>query len=129
MWRRTAVIVVLAAPALLSGCGTLANIQSTESIKPPGGHGEVSRIYGGVQTDCTAIRASAKEVANGEQDSVARLFIWTFDLPLSLIGDTLTLPYTLTHPTDLSLKSGQRGALPDAPKGDTPTRGAPAANQ
>ena len=129
MWRRTTVIVVLAAPMLLSGCGTVANIQPWESITPPGYRGEVSRIFGGVQTDCTAIRASAKEVANGEHDSAGRLLIWTLDLPLSLIGDTLTLPYTLTHPPDLLLKSGQPGGSPDAPRGDTPTRSALAANQ
>src|SRR4029079_6814850 len=104
---RSAGIVALMATALLSGCGTVANMQETSGITPPGGRGEPSRVYGGVQSDFSAIQASVQQVSNGEQDSVARLLIWALDVPLSLIGDTVTLPYILAHQPDPALKSGQ----------------------
>jgi uncharacterized protein YceK len=124
MWCRTAGIVAMAVTALLSGCGTVANMQPGASMTSAGPSGEEPQVYGGVKSDTVAIRSWASAVANGEPDSAARLLMWTLDLPLSAIGDTLTLPYTLSHQPEQAPNTGQPGAVPDAPKGNPPARGA-----
>jgi len=116
--------VALATTALLSGCGTIANMQPGGWIAPTGTGDEETRVYGGVKDDTIAIRNWATAVANGEQDSAARLLVWSLDLPLSAIGDTLTLPYTMKHQPPAP-GSDQPSTTPDTSRSATPTRGTP----
>jgi uncharacterized protein YceK len=91
--RRVVILVSLIAfgPA---GCGTVANLKSGG---PP---------YGGV---CEAARTGARCAARaGQGHCIPPAFDWTaaaynyaIDLPLSAVGDTVTLPITvLTHRTE-----------------------------
>jgi len=87
--------------ALCSGCGTVMN---TAYLAPSEG-GE--RVYGGVRTDW--------EVAAEPQATpawVAAIFL--ADLPLSLAGDTLTLPYVLALSLTKDQAAGPSGQPGDA---------------
>jgi uncharacterized protein YceK len=85
-WRVWAAAVAVL--PVLGGCGTLSNITD---------QAPAVRAYGGVQRDWMLL-TMAQEDDSG--------IMWAFvpalavDLPLSVVGDTLTLPYTaLTDPT------------------------------
>src|SRR5687768_16376702 len=79
---------------LLAGCGTVANL-----VPVPPATGEM-RVYGGVATDLdTARQMSAGAAAT--DDPVERCLCYAnaalavLDVPLSAVGDTLTLPVTV----------------------------------
>jgi len=68
-----------------SGCATALNVQDDALRKP----------YGGVTMRLTDFFGGSE---SGPFSEYAALFFWPFwvvDKPLSFIGDTLTLPYTL----------------------------------
>jgi uncharacterized protein YceK len=92
-----AVAVACAAYVFLCGCGTARNLQEDEP-----------KIYGGVRVDveaCTnAVTASISQrpvndspaPAPGLAPNVVEGMARLADLPLSLIADTFSLPFTLT---------------------------------
>jgi uncharacterized protein YceK len=89
--------------AVLQGCGTVVNltlgVETGESKAAThsswGGLSMETRIYGGIQNDVHGIG----EAVSGEEGfwwSVLSFVFFTFvDFPLSLVADTLTLPYTI----------------------------------
>ena len=88
--RTLAGLGLFVAAVLCGGCGTLKNLNPT-----PTGEGEIpppTRIYGGVRQDWTEL----KTLDFGDVACINLYFLplYLADLPLSLIGDTLTLPYT-----------------------------------
>jgi hypothetical protein len=95
------------------GCGTLANIDGRQlPALSETGH-EVARPFGGIRRDLAWIKAGS---APGNLKYVA-------DLPLSLVGDIVTLPTTVigiqsdsllqgTEPIP-PLSSGRNGNVPD----------------
>lgn len=70
---------------LLSGCGTAAN--TLWWSRDEGG----LRVYGGVRAETEKLR---QHVADPERAD-SRDLLLALDLPLSLVGDTLTLPITV----------------------------------
>lgn len=80
MRRNLLLATILAIPS--GGCATAINTQDAALCKP----------FGGVTMPLTDFFGGGSM-----SDSVALLFwpIWLVDKPLSLVGDTLTLPYTL----------------------------------
>jgi len=92
-------IVLLLACLPLAGCGTVSNLAAQ---KP--GQGGVSP-FGGVRHDLLSIKQAANgESAVGHPGSeralhphLALMLVCAADLPLSLIGDVLTWPYTVTY--------------------------------
>jgi uncharacterized protein YceK len=68
-----------------SGCGTVLNFFNGESAGP-------KRIYGGVQMDC---QMAAEQLKDHRVDGPPLVLLTLFDLPLSVLGDTLTLPLVL----------------------------------
>ena len=96
---RSTLPMVLAAAALsCTGCGTVVN---TLVLCPEEGG---QRIYGGVRVDLdvanplkrdSGIVREAGAVPLTPADRVGRLAFLCIDLPLSIIGDTLTLPLIL----------------------------------
>ena len=67
------------------GCGTMANIEGRR-LPPPSPPGqEVSRPFGGVRRDIEWVQ-SVKSPGN---------LVYVADLPLSLVGDLVTLPKTV----------------------------------
>jgi len=73
-------VLVLALGFFTVGCGTIAN--HVDSPEPNGV--ESGQVYGGVGWDLYMIVK--------DPDTPA---IWVWDLPLSMAGDTLLLPYDL----------------------------------
>jgi uncharacterized protein YceK len=101
-WRVWAVVI-----PCLSGCGTVSNLAGPDAK---------ARVYGGVRQDCAAFYGMEVNAAalrspncdtfdgNKNNDIVLRSPFAVFaalDLPLSVVGDTLTLPYTLFVNSDL----------------------------
>jgi hypothetical protein len=85
---------ILAIPS--GGCATAINTQDAALCKP----------FGGVTMPLTDFFGGSMS------DAVALLFwpIWLVDKPLSLVGDTLTLPYTLWVQRDAGSDSTGQGA-------------------
>ena len=82
---------------LSSGCGTLHNLPRPGPAPMLGPGDPGSRTYGGVRADWDMITGKHFD---DEYRLVLRKFtapIFALDLPLTLIGDTLTLPYTLAY--------------------------------
>lgn len=85
-------------PMLLSlcmcGCGTVLNLVAVEDegagIFAQGNQTAPKMVYGGVAID----GVSGAEWMN-QGDTLLGLYVWCIDLPLSVAGDTLTLPYTI----------------------------------
>jgi uncharacterized protein YceK len=79
------IVCVLAASALLvGGCGTFTNLTDD------GG----TRIYGGVTRDVDQVLDSYT-ASNNSAIYFAGLLVWCADVPLSALGDTVTLPYVV----------------------------------
>jgi uncharacterized protein YceK len=85
MAYRAICVALLLSTVPLAGCGTIGNLARPG---PPVGGGKVP--FGGVQLDQEHIQQASAE------DSKKRL-LWVADLPLSLIGDVVTWPYTATY--------------------------------
>lgn len=88
-------IILCALCLVLSGCGTICNVSS----------GRRASIYGGVRKNVECIRDGTRWLIpsdimplGGGAQGVICLGHWIgggVDMPLSLVGDTLTLPYVL----------------------------------
>jgi uncharacterized protein YceK len=93
----------------VSGCGTVGNLWAC--CGKSGG----DRIYGGVCQDVKLAWEGVAQGFNPDEDGPwfppAAICLFTLDLPLSAIGDTLTLPITI--PATL----GQANSA-DSPKAD-----------
>jgi uncharacterized protein YceK len=103
--RRSVLLVCVGLAVLSGGCGTLLN---TTYFTPDEG-GE--RIYGGVRLDAEVI-----DDGYGQRSPLV-IALFLADLPFTLIGDTVSLPYTLTL--------AMRGAKPADAKGTGPSESAP----
>lgn len=79
-WRIWAAAAV--AP-VLGGCGTMSNLTD---------QAPAVRAYGGVQRDWMVLKMAQEDDSGILWGAIPSLAI---DLPLSVVGDTLTLPYTL----------------------------------
>src|SRR5947207_13699918 len=91
-------LAVAAVCALASGCGTFAN---TCWLTPEEGG---MRAYGGTRADWQVAREAA---ANSDyHERVACLVKCALDLPLSALGDTITLPLILWHIVNGTNKPG-----------------------
>ncbi len=81
---RAAIILLFAATAIMgSGCGTVA------TIKHPC-YQEDRIVYGGTRWDSEAVR-------EGIQNRDVLLSTVAFDVPFSLVADTVALPYTISY--------------------------------
>ena len=102
--------LLASAIGLTSGCGTLRNIQKTKDLWCRDGTAEM-RVYGGVAMDVRRTRSNLREVFNPEPtepdsnhilETPLRALVLlcdtcflSADMPLSAVGDTVTLPITL----------------------------------
>ena len=95
---------------IVSGCGTCAN---TLWLRPEEGG---SRIYGGVRLGVETASEAVSRPYDAEDDLVDRcqcIILPTLDMPFSLVGDTLTLPWTVSAWLAISQKQTN---LPPASK-------------
>jgi len=81
----------------VTGCGTVLNLNSGSYPVCCCPNAEPQKVYGGVLLDADAgQKLIQRGVIYAKLPSVAfGLWTWTVDLPLSAVGDTLTLPVTL----------------------------------
>ena len=122
--------------ALLNGgCGTAVN---TLWLAPfEGGQ----RVYGGVRADLDVMRrtvagesditVSGEQVKATSREQIRSILFLTLDLPLSVIGDTLTLPYTLAVAVRRSFDKSDGRPDPDKlppPSSEPATRPTPSGN-
>jgi hypothetical protein len=77
--------LALSAVVALCGCGTMANIEGRRQPSPSPAGQEVSRPFGGVRRDIEWLQAG-KAPGN---------LVYAADLPLSFVGDLVTLPKTV----------------------------------
>ena len=92
MIRRTSVgLGLLVIVLFCGGCGTVRNLNP----QPDSGEGDnptPTRIYGGVRQDWTELKA--QRFNDVYCMNLIFLPLYLADFPFSLVGDTLTLPYT-----------------------------------
>ncbi len=82
--------------SVLSGCGTVRNIDTfSGSIDADPRYRPVPSVYGGVKMDAAAEARIAKRVGEQPMLEIIGMGLLAADLPISVIGDTLTLPYVL----------------------------------
>jgi len=97
--RRMAVAACLAASTLsLGGCGTLCNFGAAVLPLPDDGK-SYPAVYGGVQFDLAVLTSSRDTPISSGGDAKGIGIIAACllaDVPASFIGDTLTLPITLS---------------------------------
>jgi uncharacterized protein YceK len=84
--QRVMGILALTAVVTSSGCGTMANLDGRRLPMLSQSGQEVSRPFGGVRRDIEWVQ-SVKAPGN---------LLYVADLPLSLVGDLVTLPTTIT---------------------------------
>ena len=85
LMRKVLGCLALSAVATSCGCGTMANIEGRRLPSPSPAGQEVSRPFGGVRRD----------IEWAQSDDVPNHLWYAADLPLSLIGDLVTLPKTV----------------------------------
>jgi uncharacterized protein YceK len=90
MPRMAGKVVLLVGSLAVTGCGTITNVASRD------------RIYGGAQIDGVSVWDASKDIVQrGESpqytipQASVMLGFSCIDLPLSIVGDTFTLPVTV----------------------------------
>jgi uncharacterized protein YceK len=99
-----AVMVSVIVASVATGCGTVHNLVHPTELAQEVTPGEpVRQIYGGVNAEWTSLKKWDYEP---EAVPFALLFkaATCIDLPFTLIGDTLTLPYTIPADVRRSIK-------------------------
>jgi hypothetical protein len=96
--QRVMEYLALSAVFASTGCGTMANMDGRRLPPPSPAGQEVSRPFGGVRRDIEWLQ-SGKAPGN---------LVYAADLPLSLVGDLVTLPKTVigAHSDSLLQDSG-----------------------
>jgi uncharacterized protein YceK len=103
------------------GCGTMANLEQANRKDSDAPFG---RMYGGVQHDMAWARKCFESTSgtDGKEPSLLDQAKGTYylgvDLPCSLVGDTLTLPFTFLvamadEQDSLQMTGGRSGGLAD----------------
>jgi uncharacterized protein YceK len=105
--------LALTAVLTSSGCGTMANIEGRQLPPPSPAGQEICRPFGGVRRDIAWAKASASP---GNLKYVA-------DLPLSLVGDIVTLPKAVIGTHSDNLFQGSSPGQPPSSLGPQPQPG------
>ena len=99
--------------ACLAGCGTFMNIRDFNvpqpapehvSIFQPGKHPAPKLVYGGVRFDASLGRGWIEQSIQEPPMFLAALYVWSVDLPISALADTLTLPITIQAAIDRAIQ-------------------------
>lgn len=114
MSRRTPLALVLVA-LFGGGCGTMDNIQRPSRAPAGNPDAPVCRAYGGVRGDWSIMSQYQWDHTASYLDYVFIPLLAGADICFDIVGDTLTLPYTLTAEARRALSPGgsSSGAGPD----------------
>jgi uncharacterized protein YceK len=119
MRKRAAIFLAAVVFGALSGCGTSLNLDGD------------SRIYGGVAQDLQVVQERLGEAASPNWPGMpGSSTAWNLavgslalaDVPLSLLADTLTLPYTIPTALD-DRKESATSPSPSNPYNPSPPAG------
>jgi uncharacterized protein YceK len=100
MAYRATCVALLLSTLLIAGCGTIVNLAKTHPDE--GGRSP----FGGVRQDVSCIEKAANRESGfrthpdwelEQHRRAARMVLCTADLPLSLVGDVVTWPYTASY--------------------------------
>lgn len=105
--RRASLLAVLVALSALPGCGSLINLRDEK------------KVYGGARFDGLVTASEVQLIAGqvppekrpGYSMGIAMCWWAPLDLPLSIIGDTLTLPVTIPA----TIRKAKVGPAPASP--------------
>jgi len=100
MKRHLLVLAALLITLLLHGCGTITTRASEFDKMLPKDHNLV-RVYSGVLWDLNVMDPSTSIGQPPDEDPEEPYFnvLYVFDLPFSLIADTLMLPFSIYEQT------------------------------
>ena len=113
----------------VSGCATVLNVRGADvpyptpgrsSLKTPGHIPAPKMVYGGVIMD--AVLGTGLIIHEAADDPITLpigIYLLAVDLPLSVVGDTLTLPITVPAAIEAIQKSKEPDS--DDTPGDAPT--------
>src|SRR5260370_727692 len=94
--RGITLLLLMVALSAATGCGTMMNLDTSSAAF---GMIPTQRVYGGIQSDVELADRNFQMASEGGGEGVARgvvgAYLLLVDLPLSLVGDTLTLPVTI----------------------------------
>lgn len=76
-----------------------------QSAFKPGSYGGTKAIYGGVKFDVQRGTDWLRESVDEPPMALAGLYVWIIDLPISAIGDTVTLPVTIPAAIDRAVQA------------------------
>jgi uncharacterized protein YceK len=93
-YQTVSVLVFVSIVLPCAGCGTVENLQETVPTK---NSTDVpwKTIYGGVRSDCTYFGWPVDP--DSSLLTMTYCFTRILDIPFSVVGDTITLPYTLAY--------------------------------
>lgn len=100
MIARTLLVSLATLAITASGCGTISNLKQVEKDDPDRSG---ARIYGGVREELRFVTEAAFDAHPFGFPGVGVMFCGV-DFPLTLIGDTITLPYTFWMQLDRSIR-------------------------
>jgi uncharacterized protein YceK len=120
------VILALAMVATQIGCGTLTNCMGADKAGPRAEQG-FGLIYGGVYFECLAAKSLFAEEPPPQVlrdvpswvETVLAASMLAIDMPLSAVGDTLTLPFNIRY----TLQCRQLAKKEEHKEGNTPDDG------
>ena len=116
MTRSSWLILCLTATVpLLSGCGTFFNCLGADKAGPRTEQ-NFGKIYGGVRFECEAAESVAirDKTIETVPETLLEACLLAVDMPLSAIGDTLTLPFTISYTLQCqALSREQQADWPD----------------
>lgn len=95
--RRVAIGLAILANGMI-GCGTVENLRNANASSG----GSVPRIYGGVGAELPILTQPRPETSDAFMHAVL-ISLVCCDFPFTVIGDTLTLPYTVVTEVRRSL--------------------------
>ena len=100
--RRTLRCVALSALATVAGCGTMANLDGRALPTRRVASGEQTKPFGGVKRDMVWMKTTP----------APSNLKYAADLPLSFVGDIVTLPKTVIGTNSDKLLQGSTGGAP-----------------
>jgi uncharacterized protein YceK len=102
-------------------------VSESPNIKLAGHHPAENLVYGGVAVDALAGPGWFDEAAatGNPAYAVLGLYVCLIDLPLSAVGDTLSLPITISAALDRDARKQSVEKSPTSGKADSPGLGDP----
>ncbi|MBI3406865.1 MAG: hypothetical protein HY040_00730 [Planctomycetes bacterium] len=117
---KMAVVMIWLTTPILSGCGTISNLEGSRGFLMKGPPDREPRPFGGVIQDSEFLLrpVMAKDLSMGERILIAPICsLFLLDIPFSVVGDMATLP--MIGAAQREFKHAQENAIPLPTLGNT----------